>query len=172
MKLFFLTLFSLGLLTAIELENRSLLNDKIQILVPKDFMQMSQKLLDLKYPKTQNRPTFVLTNEDATVNIAFNHLPNPANQNVIESYKDNIKSSFQKSFPGAVWKGDGVMTINGKKVGYLKVITEAKDQRVYNYLFLTDMDGKLLLGTFNCIEKLLPEWEDVAEEIVKSLKIK
>lgn len=55
---------------------------------------MSEEMPDIRYPGTQNRPTFVLTNEEANVNIAFNHLPNPVNETVIESYKDNLKSSY------------------------------------------------------------------------------
>ena len=172
MKFLCLAFFSFAFTQVTELGKLSLLNDKIELLVPKEFRQMTQQMLDIKYPHTQNRPTFVLTNGDATINIAFNHLPNPADESVIESYKDNIKSSYQKSFPSAGWKGDGVMTVNGKKAGYLKLITDAKDQKVYNYIFLTDIDGKLLIGTFNCIEKLLPEWEAVSEQIVKSLKAK
>ena len=81
-------------------------------------------------------------------------------------------SSYQESFPKATWKGDGVTIINGRKVGYLKLITDAIDQRVYNYVFLTYCDGRLLIGTFNCVEKLLPKWESTSEEIVQSLRVK
>lgn len=172
MKFQFVFIASLLLLGNIELETRSLLNDKIEILVPKEFKEMSKELLDVKYPRTQNRPSYVLTDEGATVNVAFTHLPNAADKTVIEAYKNSIKSSYEKAFPTAVWKGDGVATINDKQVGYLKLITQAADQKVYNYLFMTDVDGKLLIGTFNCTEKLMPEWEEVGEKIVKSLKVK
>lgn len=131
---------------------------------------MSAEMLDLKY-KGQNRPTIVLTDDDATVNIALNLLPNPANEGLIESYKNSVKSSFQKSFPNAVWKSEGVKTINGRKVGFLKLITQALDQGIYNSLFITHCEGKLLVGTFNCTEKLMPAWEETSEQIIQSLKV-
>jgi hypothetical protein len=170
MKLFILAVFALLTFIPIELEKRKFLNDKVEILIPKDFKHMSAEVLDIKY-KGKNRPTLVLTNEDATVNIALNILPNPANEDAIESYKNAVKSSFEKAFPVAEWKSDGVKVINGRKVGYLKLITNAADQTVFNSLFITHCEGKLLIGTFNCTEELLPEWQEASEKIVQSLKV-
>ena len=155
----------------IELEKRTILDGKVELLLPKDFKPMTSEMLDFKY-KGANRPKLVYTNEDATVNIAFSMLPNDANANQIEDFKDAIKSSFQKSFPDAACMDDGIKTINGKKVGYLKLITNAIDQKVYNSLFLTDCEGRLLIGTFNCTEKLMADWLDTSESIIESIKMK
>jgi hypothetical protein len=46
------------------------------------------------------------------------------------------------------------------------------DQTVFNYYFFTNVDGKVILFSFNCIEKLLPIWKETAGTIVSSLKIK
>jgi hypothetical protein len=155
----------------VELEKRRVLDEKIEILIPKEFKIMDSEMLDLKY-KGQNKPTLVFTDEDGAVNIAFSHLPNTASDDIVEAYKNSIKNSFKKSFPNATWKGDGVKEINGRKVGYIKLVTDAIDQKVFNSLFITHCEGKLLIGTFNCTEKLLPKWEKVSEEIIESLVIK
>ena len=167
--LFFILLFSSNLLQ-VDLEKRKLMNDKIEILVPKDFKEMSREMLDFKY-RGNNKPTFVLTDDAAAVNLGFNLMPNLASEDLIETYKNYIKASFENAFPNATWKSDGVRTINGRKVGYLKLLTEGIDQRIYNYIFLTHCEGKLLFGTFNCTEKRLPAWELTAEKIVESLKV-
>jgi hypothetical protein len=172
MKSFLFMVLTIGFQSGIELEKRSLLNNRIEMLIPKHFKQMSAEMLDLKYPKSSSRPTFVLTNETGGVNVGLNHMSNPANPTLIESYKNMVKAQFEKAFPTAIWKGDGVRTINGKQVGYVKFIADAIDQKVYNYIFLTDLDDKLLCGTFNCVERLLPEWEKASEEIVNSLRVK
>ena len=67
---------------------------------------------------------------------------------------------------------EGVKTINGKKVGYFKFLARAVDQKVFNYYFFTVVDGKILLFSFNCIEKLQKTWEPTADKIVSSLTIK
>lgn len=155
----------------IELEQRSLLQNKIEILVPKHFTEMSAKMRDLKYPGV-NRPQLILTDEGGAANIAFNLTQSRANAGLLHTYQQVFKSTFNAKFPTANWIAEEVTTINGKKVGILQVITEAIDQKIYNYLFFTDVDGKLLIGTFNCLEKDRVEWQPVADRIVNSLVVK
>jgi hypothetical protein len=53
--------------------------------------------------------------------------------------------------------------INGKEVGYLEFLTSAMDTEIYNLIFFTDLDGKLLLCTFNCTKKSIDEWSTIAK---------
>ena len=162
----------INLQVEIELEKRSLLSNKIEMLVPKDFKEMSKEMIAFKY-QGNNKPTFVLTNKEATVNIAMNILEgSPADSSVIENYETAVKNSFKNSFPDARWIDDGITTVNGKKTGYLKLITKALDQPIYNCLFITDIDGKLFICTFNCIEKVLPEWKYAADKMAGSFVVK
>ena len=66
----------------------------------------------------------------------------------------------------------GIKSINKKKVAFFKFITKAIDQNIFNYYFFTILEGKVLMFTFNCIEKLRSRWEKSADEIVLSLNIK
>jgi hypothetical protein len=132
---------------------------------------MDEETIKIKYPG-ERRPTLVYTNESGAINVALNHTKHKASQDLIDTYKDTFVSTFKSSFPSADWKGSGVTEINGRKVGYLELITPAVDTDIYNLLFFTDLDGKLLLCTFNCTKKNLKEWKPAAKEIMQSLKIK
>lgn len=171
MKLIFTALCLALFYAPVELQKRSLLEGKVEILVPVEFTEMSEEMLNVKY-RGQNKPTYVLSDSDGTVNLAFNLTNNKANENLIASYQASLKSSLASGHPMATWKGDGIKSVNDKKVGYFKLITQASDQKVYNYIFIANVEGKLLIGTFNCIEKLMPEWEALAEKIVSSLRVK
>ncbi len=61
-----LTIFALPLLSLtiaqIELETKSILNDRVEIKVPSEFDFMSEDMMKLKYP-SERRPTVVYTNE-------------------------------------------------------------------------------------------------------------
>lgn len=157
--------------TTIDLEIKSLLNGKVELKVPKAFDIMSEELMKLKYP-SEKRPTLVYTDESGGINVALNLTQNQASQQMIPAYKDNFVQAFKNLYPSAEWKDSGVKTINGKKVGYLELVTPAIDTEIYNLMFFTDLDGKLLLCTFNCTEKSIDEWTPVAKEIMSSLKIK
>jgi hypothetical protein len=99
-------------------------------------------------------------------------LPQHLTADKVGEFKDYQVALLKRSRPDARWLQDGVKPINGKQVGYFQFITNAVDQTVFNYYFFTDIDGKILFLSFNCIEKLLPDWKETAETIVSSLKVK
>lgn len=154
-----------------ELEIKTLLNDKIELKIPKEFSLMGEDIIKIKYP-ANNRPTTVFSNTKTTTNIALNLTTHPADQNLIEQYKESFLNTFTKSIPTAEWKSNGVKEINGKKVGYLEFISPATDTKIYNLLFFTDVEKKLLLCNFNCIVEDTSQWLSVANEIFNSLKVK
>jgi hypothetical protein len=167
-----LTLFLISAtFTKIELGLKSLLNDKVELKIPLDFEIMSDEMIQTKYPSA-NRPTLVYTNKSGGINVALNLTQHQANQNIISSYKDTFVQSFKNAYPSAVWKDSGVKEINGRKVGYIELVTPAIDTEIYNLVFFTDLEGKLLLCTFNCTKKDTRDWIPIANEIMNSLKIK
>lgn len=154
-----------------ELEKRSLLDDKIEILVPKGWKPMSEEHIKIKYPGARP-PKYVLSDVTGGISLAFNHTDSKATQDQIETYKGVLKSSLTNAFPEAEWIDDGVKEINGKKVGFCKVITNAQTGKIYNQMFFTDVDGKLLICSFNVVENKMKDWKAPADEIMNSLSIK
>ncbi|WP_462253463.1 hypothetical protein [Ferruginibacter sp.] len=173
-KAFGLAFFSITLLSAtlfnIELETKTLLSGKINLKIPKSFEIMSEEMLKVKYP-SERRPTLVYTNESGGINVALNLTQSKAAQNIISVYKDKFVETFKNVYPSADWKDKNVKEINGRKVGYLELITPAIDTEIYNLMFFTDVDGKLLICSFNCTKKNIPEWTAIAKEIMNSLKV-
>lgn len=157
--------------TTIELETKSLLNNKVELKIPKEFDVMSEELMKMKYP-SERRPTLVYSNGSAGINVALNLTQNQASQEMISAYRDNFVQTFKNLYPSAEWKDSGIKMINGKKVGYLELVTPAMDTEIYNLMFFTDVNGKLLLCTFNCTKKSIDEWTPAANEIMNSLKVK
>jgi hypothetical protein len=155
----------------IELEKRSILKGKVEIILPKQFNLMPEEMLKLKYP-TDRRPTIVYSNETGTVNIAFNHTASKATQEQIEVYKNTFISTFKASYPTAEWKSTGVKQINGKKVGFIELVTPAIDTKIYNFMFFTNFEGRLLLCSFNCTVEQQSAWVEAAQKISNSLTIK
>lgn len=156
---------------AIDLETKSLFNDKVELKIPKGFDIMSEELLELKYP-TERRPTLVYTNESGGINVTLKLTKNRASQQLISTYKDSFIQTFKYLHPLAEWEDSGIKIINGKKVGYLELITPAIDTDIYNLMFFTDLDGKMLLCSFNCTKKNIKEWKPTAKEIMNSLRTK
>ncbi len=158
-------------ISTLELEKRKILNDKIEILIPREFEEMSEDMMKLKYP-SERRPTLIYTDKTGGINVAFNYTTNRASQQQMDSFKESFVSTFKNLYPSAEWKGTGVKEINGRKVGYLELINPAIDTKIYNLMFFTDLDGRLLLCTFNCVDEKQKEWAESANQIMNSLTLK
>lgn len=155
-----------------DLEKQSFLYDKIELLVPKGFIVMSPQMEEQKYPNRSQQPNVVLTDETGEINILIARLDQHIGPDQVTAFKDFQMNTLKQLHPDAKWIDDGVKTVNGKNVGYFKFIANTADQPVFNYYFFTDMDGRVLLITFNCTGKLLPQWQNAAEAIAASLKVR
>jgi len=155
-----------------DLEEKNLLNDKIKILVPKSFHVMTHEEYKLKYPNPKRKASLILTDQNLEVNLVIDHLTQyDLSGEQIEEFKDVQLAAIQKSNPKAELIDNGMKTINGKMVGFFKVMTQASDQKIFNYFIFTNLDNKVLLMTFNCGENLKVAWEGIIDKMVSSIKI-
>ncbi|MEZ5069899.1 MAG: hypothetical protein R2751_02755 [Bacteroidales bacterium] len=154
----------------VDLVVKSLLDDKVELKIPASFEIMSEEMTKTKYP-SERRPTLIYTNETGEINVALNLTQNQASQEMINAYQESFVKTFKTLYPSAEWIETGVADINNRKVGYLELITPAIDTEIYNLMFFTDLDGKLLLCTFNCTIDSIDNWTPIAKEIMKSLKV-
>lgn len=176
MKVPFLTFVALFIYTfanaQIKLEKRTYLEGRLEMLIPTDFKQMSAEMIGVKYPNRTQQPQAVLSDDDGTVNIIVNYLPQSIQPSQVAEFKEFQLNFFKKNRPDAQWLADGVKQINGKTFGFLKFTIDAVDQKVYNYMVFSELNGKILMLSFNCTEKLLPKWQATAEEIMASIALK
>lgn len=172
MKIITLLVFPIFGFSQIKLDKTiNLLDNKVEIHVPKTLSIMSDEMWTLKY-HTQTRPELVLTDENAEINFLVNTTQQPSTENQLAAYKDFRIANLKKSRTDIIMLGDGLKIVNGKKLGFFKFLSQAIDQKVFNYYFFTIVNGKILFFTFNCIEKLQSTWEKTADDILNSLQVK
>lgn len=156
--------------TEINLEKKRIFNNNVSILVPAGFEIMSESMMKYKYP-SERRPKLIYTNKAGSINVAFNHTKDKANQNILKNYIEFFEKTFKNVYPSADWIDIGMKEINGRKVGYQELITPAIDTKIYNLLFYTDLNERLLLCTFNCTIEEKENWQKTAHKIMNSLEI-
>ncbi|HZE85629.1 MAG TPA: hypothetical protein VE035_15035 [Puia sp.] len=161
-----------------KLEKISLLDNKVEILSPKQLSPMSDQIWVTKYPAwatkygEKNRPALALSDANGEVNFLAEMTGMPAAENQLGDFKKFQMQGVAKYKGDVEFLGNGVKTINGKQVGYFKFLSKAADQKVFNYYFFCTVGGKILSFTFNCIESLQKDWEKTADEMMASLKVK
>lgn len=166
----------LGLLLTVtaqtpQLEKRQLLDGRVELLVPVSFTPMDKEMLSLKYNRNGNPPQYVLTDERGATNVAYSLKPFKATQENLSVVEKALYSSIKNPFPDAMIYGHGLKTIGGRQVGYLEMLVPGIDTEIYNMMFFTDLDGQLLIMTFNCVKKDVDIWKSSAHQIMQSLRI-
>jgi hypothetical protein len=155
-----------------DLEKMNLLDNKIEILIPKSFHKMTEEEYKFKYPNPKRKASVILTDKYLEVNLVIDYLQQYSLTNEqVEEFKNAQLAAIQKSHPEGKLLDNGVKEVNEKKVGFFKIITQAIDQKIFNYFVFTNLDNKVLLLTFNCGEKLMPAWEKTIDQMVASLKV-
>ena len=145
----------------------SLYNNKLRLSVPDYFTEMSSAMKHSKYPRG-NSPDVVYTDEDGAVNVALNYTTAAMSDNDIATMQSRLLQQLQAANP--IDLTTRTETINGSEFAVFEFMSQAIDTRVYNLMFLTELDGRMLLGTFNCTESLKDEWQPRAKEILASVQ--
>ena len=146
----------------------SLYGGKLTVSVPASFTEMSADKIVVKYPNAGNRPNVVYTNERASVNVAFTQVEMPTEQEDIPEVEEVLSQQLQATKPMNF--KSRIEKINGSDYAIFEFESQAIDSKIYNLIFATDVNGKLLMGTFNCTEGLKGEWQSKAKEILSSLR--
>lgn len=154
----------------VTLAERSLLDDRLTLLVPDSFTQMGGEMLRRKYP-SERRPTLVLTNPEGSVNVAVNHTQDALQPSQIAEAHASLEQTFRRVYPSAQWNRSEVVSLGGREFFVLDLRTPGMDTEVRNIMAGTSLDGRLLVIAFNCTRELEPEWGEVGRRIVESAKL-
>jgi hypothetical protein len=144
--------------------------ERMEVLIPRDFTIMDNEMMEVKYPQKIGTSFIAYTNIEGSVNIAFEHSANKATMRELPMLKNAFEQQFNQ--PGIDFRKSEIRNINGTDFIVIEMITPAVDTHVYNLMFITSSDSRLLIGTFNCTIGEMSKWQTVAERIVASVKIK
>ncbi len=153
----------------VQVIEQPLLDGKMIIRMPKLFSIMSAELASLKYP-SERRPNLIYTDTSSSINLAFNLTPHRLNEDGVAAFQENMMDILEQAQPSADWLDTDVQKIDGKTVGFLEVITPAIDGEIFNLMFFASVEGRALIGTFNCMEDDLDTWRPIARAMMESLQ--
>lgn len=153
----------------IQIIDQSILDGKVTLRMPEIFTIMLPELASLKYP-SERRPNLIYTDESSTINLAFNMTTHSVTEMEIAEFQENMADVLEQAQPTAEWLDNDSKEIDGKNIGFFEIITPALDGDIYNLMFFASIDGKALIGTFNCMEEDVEEWRPVAQAMMDTLK--
>lgn len=152
-----------------EFIEKTLLNDRIRISIPKSFTLMPPDIASLKYP-FEKKPNPIYMDETTTKNITFNYTDGDVTEEGIEEFKDSMLMVLERAFPNAMWLEDGVEEINGKNISFIEFISQALDISLYNFMFFAEINKIALICSINCSKDDMEAWKLLARGIMSSFR--
>lgn len=154
----------------VEFAERLFVEDKLAMMVPVEFTEMDQESAKLKYPMEQ-RPGTILTDSTGEINILFSNIDEQITNNDVVMIRDKMLAMMVKMNPGIKPQSTGEKEISGKNVAYAEFTHPTIDGKLYNLMYFLELDGKTLMGIFNCLTKTMKYWKQAAFEMMQSIRV-
>lgn len=151
-------------------ERQLLAEDSISMMVPRNFVPMTQEAAKIKYP-SEHRPETILTDETGTINLMFQYMEGEVDSETIETFRNQVFGLMKYANPGIKEREVGEIDIDGHRIAYVEFTNNALGGKLYNLMFYISIKGRPLMGSFNCITKDVKYWQPVAVEMMKSIKV-
>jgi hypothetical protein len=150
------------------LQSRVLLGGKVTMLAPRGLVLMSDADKSEKYPG-QNAPAYVLTNEDWSVNIAFDHKQIPMESTEV----GELEQPIRQQMAGAKINSSGMRKINGSDFLVIDAdVTMPDDLKVHNLIAMTSLDGRMLVISYNCVLDFDSNCGAIGPRLIESIVLK
>ncbi len=151
------------------LEEKKLYDNKIKIILPKNFKIMDKDLVASKYTLS-NSPDYVYTSEDTTVNFNFSLEEVEILNDKIEEIRDIVLNEFKRIYPASNMENIEIIETEGKKIGTFSFVLPVLDGDLFNKIYLVPLKIGLLILTFSCDIFQKKEWENILNNIVLTLR--
>ncbi len=153
--------------------------DKITVLLPQEFNQMTQQDIFNKFI-SYRQPQAGFTTEDRLVDFVVNVSHTPWLERDIDLLKSFYENSIRNLFDEVNFLQDTVRAINGKNFAVFEFISTVRgdpnslrnQSPVINYQYVQyAVKGKqVFIFTIQCPARLREQWQTVAGEIMSSIR--
>ncbi len=137
---------------------------------PEGFKEVSQEIIDLKWP-TNRAPKFVVGDETASTTVAYDLKPHQIPQDKLGDVQKSFTKLFERIVPGINWKKNEIIEHSGQKWIFMEMTSSAIDTDIYNIMFLTGFGDKMLVFNFNSTKENFSKYEASLRASLKSIKL-
>ena len=166
-----LLIFPLAALSQGTPQKITVFNGTVELMVPDDLKPMSDKIWQTKYPGNP-KPPLALSDGKGEVNLIARPIAQALDESQLYDYTTGLRQGMEKNNIHFHFLSNGTLGTKGHMMGYLKFISDAVDQKIFNYMWFAIKDGKVIQFSLNSPQSLQADWEPAAEIIARSVIIK
>lgn len=154
----------------LDIEEKKIMDGSLSMMLPSEFQIMDESLARAKYPD-EDRPDYIYTNEDTTVNLTFS-LDNSGviHDDEVEEVKDILKNQIKRLYPGTKIEDSKPIKTDEKNVSYFFFEIPLIDGNLFQLMFFMEHKNQLIMGAFNCGIYQKKQWKPLILQMLKTLK--
>lgn len=154
----------------LEIEEKEILDGSLSMMLPAEFQIMDENLAKVKYPD-EDRPDYIYTNDDTTVNLTFS-LDNSGelDNNEVEEVKNLLAKQIKRLYPASKIEDSQTIDAEGKNISFFSFDIPLIDGNLYNLMFFMEHKKQLLMGSFNCSIYQKKQWKPLIRQMLMTVK--
>ncbi len=156
------------------------LTDGVTVSVPDQLMPMTQEDMAQRFPSVR-APLGAFTNADRLADFSVNISATSWPDGNVEMAQKFFKASLQNLYDRVDFLGEGIQTIKKKKFIFFEFESRISGDRrkqgltdpvmKYTYIMYLVQKDRTLVFTFSCPQDIREEWQPLAHEIMKRIRV-
>lgn len=128
----------------------TILDGKATMVLPEGFVKMPKEMLEKKYPAVQRpQEAWYMESEGGKVTLGFSLTDKSVTEAQVPMVADAMKQQLSAYSPSVT-----NVTVNGKKMTRMEMVTPSADGNIYNMIQFSSREGKLIITVFNTAEDI------------------
>lgn len=155
----------------LEWQKINCLQDKIRIMLPKEWERPSNEILEKKFPyRTKPQEVFADLQENRIITCSL--LDKPLQESQIYPAITEIQRVVVHIYPESIKEQAKIFTITSGKAGFFSFITGGITEDYCNNIFILSIDEKMMIGNYCLPIGQLQEGRKILMDILNSIEIK
>lgn len=155
------------------------LTEGVTVSVPDVLLPMSQEDMAQRFPSVR-APLGAFTNQDRLVDFSVNISATSWPDGDVEIAKKFFKSSLQNLYDRVDFLSEGIQPVKKKKFIYFEFESRISGERKqgltdpvlkYTYICYYVHKDRTIVFTFSCPKDLQQEWQPIARELMKRIRV-
>lgn len=153
----------------LELEEKTILDGRLTMLLPTRFEEMNEDLKTVKYPGPEG-PEWVYSNESGDVSITFTLEKGEIKPEEVPEVRDVLSREMKRLYPASAIEEKKTIGDGENLVSTFSMDIPLIDGDCYHLLFLRAVRDGLVIGSFDCSIKEKKQWQQIMMQILETLK--
>lgn len=154
----------------IEFEETKIMDNVLEILLPKNFKLMNEEIIKIKYPR-KKEGAVIYTNEESTIDLSFSCSGKDLEDVSLENIKNSIMTNMIKNSYGTKFFENGIDNFTGIDIAFIDTLNEVEGIGIYSFLMFMLVNKSMYICNFVCTESDMKYWCPIFKGMMKSIKI-